>query len=93
VKAKEAGVDGIIVQGREAGGHVIGQVNKYSLLVLVSALSQCCWEMFQETHIPSTYAVICAYRISTVLQISFLSNAEQHFLPPCIFQLMCYMQG
>uniref|UniRef100_A0A8R7P7H9 Nitronate monooxygenase n=1 Tax=Triticum urartu TaxID=4572 RepID=A0A8R7P7H9_TRIUA len=25
-KAKEAGVDGIIVQGREAGGHVIGQV-------------------------------------------------------------------
>jgi NAD(P)H-dependent flavin oxidoreductase YrpB (nitropropane dioxygenase family) len=26
-KAKEAGVDGIIVQGREAGGHVIGQVN------------------------------------------------------------------
>ncbi|CAO2207059.1 unnamed protein product [Urochloa humidicola] len=24
-KAKEAGVDGIIVQGREAGGHVIGQ--------------------------------------------------------------------
>ena len=26
-KAKEAGVDGIIIQGREAGGHVIGQVN------------------------------------------------------------------
>ena len=26
MKAKEAGVDGIIVQGREAGGHVIGQV-------------------------------------------------------------------
>jgi NAD(P)H-dependent flavin oxidoreductase YrpB (nitropropane dioxygenase family) len=25
-KAKEAGVDGIIVQGHEAGGHVIGQV-------------------------------------------------------------------
>jgi NAD(P)H-dependent flavin oxidoreductase YrpB (nitropropane dioxygenase family) len=26
VKAKKAGVDGIIVQGHEAGGHVIGQV-------------------------------------------------------------------
>lgn len=26
-KAIDAGVDGIIVQGREAGGHVIGQVN------------------------------------------------------------------
>lgn len=25
-KAKKAGVDSIIVQGREAGGHVIGQV-------------------------------------------------------------------
>ena len=25
-KAIDAGVDGIIVQGREAGGHVIGQV-------------------------------------------------------------------
>lgn len=35
-KAKEAGVDGIIVQGREAGGHVIGQV--IPSLFLVSAL-------------------------------------------------------
>jgi len=78
-KAKEACVDGIIVQGREAGGHVIGQVNKYSLVVLVSALSQCWWEIFQETHILSTYAAIYAYRIFTMLQISFLSNAEQHF--------------
>ena len=33
-KAKEAGVDGIIVQGREAGGHVIGQVIPSWFLVL-----------------------------------------------------------
>ncbi|KAM0899093.1 hypothetical protein ACQ4PT_021526 [Festuca glaucescens] len=32
VKAKEAGVDGIIVQGREAGGHVIGQEGLLPLL-------------------------------------------------------------
>ncbi|KAL6646054.1 hypothetical protein ACP70R_017662 [Stipagrostis hirtigluma subsp. patula] len=32
VKAKEAGVDGIIVQGREAGGHVIGQEGLIPLL-------------------------------------------------------------
>jgi len=31
-KAKEAGVDGIIVQGREAGGHVIGQEGLFPLL-------------------------------------------------------------
>ena len=31
-KAKEAGVDGIIVQGREAGGHVIGQEGLLPLL-------------------------------------------------------------
>ncbi|OQU81025.1 uncharacterized protein LOC8055376 isoform X2 [Sorghum bicolor] len=31
-KAKEAGVDGIIVQGREAGGHVIGQEGLIPLL-------------------------------------------------------------
>ncbi|KAL6858861.1 hypothetical protein ACP4OV_017863 [Aristida adscensionis] len=31
-KAKEAGVDGIIVQGREAGGHVIGQEGLVPLL-------------------------------------------------------------
>lgn len=30
-KAKIAGVDGIIVQGHEAGGHVIGQVEFYIL--------------------------------------------------------------
>ena len=43
-KAKEAGVDGIIVQGREAGGHVIGQVNVNQL---VSALLKYCWAIFQ----------------------------------------------
>jgi hypothetical protein len=32
-KAKEAGVDGIVVQGREAGGHVIGQVTRYPQLI------------------------------------------------------------
>uniref|UniRef100_A0ACD5Y1C1 Uncharacterized protein n=1 Tax=Avena sativa TaxID=4498 RepID=A0ACD5Y1C1_AVESA len=32
LKAKEAGVDGIIVQGREAGGHVIGQEGLLPLL-------------------------------------------------------------
>jgi len=31
-KAKEAGVDGIIIQGREAGGHVIGQEGLFPLL-------------------------------------------------------------
>lgn len=33
VKAKEAGVRGIIIQGSEAEGHVIGQVTWYSQLV------------------------------------------------------------
>jgi NAD(P)H-dependent flavin oxidoreductase YrpB (nitropropane dioxygenase family) len=33
-KAKEADVDGIIIQGREAGGHVIGQVIPSWFLVL-----------------------------------------------------------
>ncbi|KAK3122011.1 hypothetical protein QOZ80_8BG0663980 [Eleusine coracana subsp. coracana] len=32
MKAKEAGVDGVIVQGREAGGHVIGQEGLLPLL-------------------------------------------------------------
>lgn len=33
-KAIEAGVDGIIVQGREAGGHVIGQVCNLILILM-----------------------------------------------------------
>jgi NAD(P)H-dependent flavin oxidoreductase YrpB (nitropropane dioxygenase family) len=52
-KAKEAGVDGIIIQGREAGGHVIGQVNKYSLLVSSFSFAAVLQEVFQETHHPS----------------------------------------
>ncbi|KAG0524775.1 hypothetical protein BDA96_07G240500 [Sorghum bicolor] len=37
-KAKEAGVDGIIVQGREAGGHVIGQEGLFPQLPRVADL-------------------------------------------------------
>ncbi|KAJ3676919.1 hypothetical protein LUZ60_002643 [Juncus effusus] len=37
-KTKEAGVDGIIVQGREAGGHVIGQEGLMALVPRVADL-------------------------------------------------------
>ena len=38
-KAIDVGVDAIIVQGREAGGHVIGQVQVQVLLVYPSLFS------------------------------------------------------
>jgi NAD(P)H-dependent flavin oxidoreductase YrpB (nitropropane dioxygenase family) len=50
LKAKEAGVDGIIVQGREAGGHVIGQVSHNPTLFYSFHLVKLLYEIFQEAH-------------------------------------------